>query len=121
MGYKILADLMVLLHFLWILFLFFGAYWGVRVRAVRILHLFGLALAFYTQLFDRYCPLTHLEVYFRSKHNPATTYAGSFLIYYLEKMVYLEIPHVLILALTVFLCVFNLVLYLGYREKGKGL
>ena len=112
---------MVLFHFLWILFLFFGVFWGVRNKTVRVFHLFGLTLAFYTQLFDRYCPLTQLEVYFRSKHDPATTYSGSFIIYYMEKIVYLQIPHVLILAVTIFLCVFNLVLYLGYWEKGNGL
>ena len=112
---------MVLFHFLWILFLFFGAFWGVRTRAVRIFHLFGLALAFYTQLFDRYCPLTHLEVYFRSKHNPASTYTGSFLIYYIEKIVYLQIPYFLILALTIFLCVFNLLIYIWYWKKGNRL
>lgn len=117
MEFKLLADLMVLFHLLWILFLFFGAFWGVRIRAVRILHLFGLALALYTQLLDRYCPLTHLEVYLRSRQNPAATYSGSFLIYYIEKVVYLEISYVLILIATVFLCGFNLFYYLSYRRK----
>lgn len=117
MIYKILADFIVLVHFFWILFLFFGALWGIRNKDVRLFHLLGLGLAFLIQVLDWYCPLTHLEVYFRSKHDPAMVYSGSFLIYYIEKMVYLQIPHYLILILTIFLCGFNLILYLGYFRK----
>lgn len=112
MGYRILADLLVFVHFLWILFLFFGAFWGIRHKTVRLFHLLGLALAFYIQVFDQYCPLTHLEFYFRSRQNPITNYSGSFIIYYMEKIVYLQIPQFLILIATVFLCVFNPLLYL---------
>ncbi len=112
--YKILADLTVLLHFLWILFLFFGALGGTRNKMVRYFHLFGLGLAFLIQVLDWYCPLTHLEVYFRSKHDPAMSYSGSFLIYYIEKVVYLQIPRYLILVLTIFLCGFNLFFYFGW-------
>ncbi len=97
MGYKILADLMVLFHFLWILFLFFGVFWGIRYKAVRLFHLFGLALAFF-QLFDKYCPLTHPEAFFRAKHNPAMHYRVSFIIYYMGKIVYLQVPPFLILG-----------------------
>ncbi len=120
MIYQILADLMVCLHFFWILFLFFGGFWGIRNKGVRLFHLFGLGLAFLIQVLDWYCPLTHLEVYFRSKHDPAMAYSGSFLIYYMEKIVYLQIPRYLILILTIFLCGFNLFLYLGYFRKWTG-
>ncbi len=120
MIYKILADLIVLLHFLWILFLFFGAFWGVRNKTARIIHLFGLGVAFLIQLCGWYCPLTHLEVYFRSKHDSAATYSGSFIIYYLEKMVYLQVPNYLILFATIVLCAFNLYLYFSYWRKREG-
>ena len=33
---------------------------------LRLFHLLGLGLAFLIQVLDWYCPLTHLEVYFRS-------------------------------------------------------
>ena len=46
-------------------------------------------------------------------------YSGSFLIYYIEKIVYLQIPRYLILLLTIFLCAFNLFLYFGYFRKWK--
>lgn len=108
---------MVCLHFFWILFLFFGAFWGVRNKGVRLFHLLGLGLAFLIQALDWYCPLTHLEVYCRSKYDPALAYSESFLMYYIEKMVYLQIPRSLILVLTILLCGFNLFLYLGYLKE----
>lgn len=120
MIYKISADLMVCLHFFWILFLFFGAFWGIRNKGARLFHLLGLGLAFLIQVLDWYCPLTHLEVYFRSKHEPAMAYSGSFLIHYMEKIVYLQIPRYLILILTILLCGFNLFLYLGWIRKWIG-
>ena len=116
MFYKVFADIVVLVHFLWILFLFFGAFWGIRNRAVRIFHISGLAFAFVIQIFDWYCPLTHLEFWLRSRHNPALAYTGSFIIYYVEKMVYLELSRSLILIFTVFLCGLNAWLYFARKR-----
>jgi len=111
MAYKILADGVVLVHFLWVLFLFFGAIWGIRNKAVRMIHLSGLAFAFIIQIFGWYCPLTYLEVWLRSKHDFALTYTGSFIIHYVERIVYIELSHYLIFALTLVLCGLNLWLY----------
>ena len=57
MLYKVAADVIVLTHLLWIIFLFFGAIWGVRNRIVKIIHLSGLLFAILIQVFDWYCPL----------------------------------------------------------------
>jgi hypothetical protein len=119
MVYKILADIVVLVHFLWILFLFFGAIWGVRNRGIKIFHLSGLAFAFIIQVCDWYCPLTHLEVWLRSKHSPALTYEGSFIIHYVEEIVYIDLSRYLVLVLTIFLCGFNAWFYLRKRGSSK--
>jgi hypothetical protein len=116
MIYKILADSTVLIHFLWILFLFIGALWGVKNKVAKIFHLSGLAFAFVIQIFDWYCPLTHLEVWLRSKHDSALTYTGSFIIYYVEKIVYLELSRFVVLLFTIFLCGFNLWVYLKKKK-----
>jgi hypothetical protein len=42
MNYKILADLVVVIHLLWIVHLLFGALPGVRYKPVRYLHIAGL-------------------------------------------------------------------------------
>ena len=119
MVYKILADIVVLIHFLWILFLFFGAILGVRNRAIKIFHLSGLAFAFIIQVFDWYCPLTHLEVWLRSKHSPTLAYAGSFIIYYVEEIVYIPLSRYVVLTLTILLCVFNAWFYLRRKHSSK--
>jgi Protein of Unknown function (DUF2784) len=117
MTYKILADFTLLIHLLWILFLFLGAYVGARYRVLRILHLSGLAFALITEILGWYCPLTYLEVWLRSKHDPRWVYAGSFIIHYVEKIVYLELSRTYVVIGTVLLVGFNLWYYLGRKTR----
>lgn len=112
MIFKLLADTAVLLHFLWIVFLVAGAVWGKRYALVKFLHLSGLAFALVIQVLGWYCPITHLEVWLRSRHDPALGYAGSFIAHYLEKLVYIEAPPWVIFILTVLLFSFNAWFYL---------
>jgi len=116
MFHKVLADFVVSVHFLWIFFLIFGALLGVRNKAIKYLHLSGLLFAILLQIFGWYCPLTHLEVWLRSRHNPSIAYAGSFIIHYVERLVYLEISTTVVLALTIFLSLFNLWVYSRMRK-----
>lgn len=115
MLYKVLADSVVLVHFLWVLFLIFGGVWGRRNRTVKVVHVSGLIFAVIIETCDWYCPLTHLEVWFRSRHNPAEAYAGSFIIHYLEELLYIRLPRHLVAVLTVALAGFNLWLYRGRK------
>jgi hypothetical protein len=116
MIFKILADVVVLTHFLWILFLFFGAFLGRKNRTLKIFHLSGLLFAIFIQVFDWYCPLTHLEVWLRSKHDPDLTYSGSFIIHYVEYIVYIELSRFFIFASTIFLFGFNAWFYLKKKK-----
>ena len=118
MTYKILADAVVLIHFFWILFLFFGACVGVKVRRLRILHLSGLTFALIIQFLGWYCPLTYLEVWLRSKHDPRLAYAGSYIIHYVEKMIYLDLSRMPIVIGTVILVGLNIWFYFG-RKRGR--
>ena len=117
MLYRLLADFVVLLHFLWIVFLFLGAIWGRKNGILKIFHLAGLCFALVTQIFGWCCPLTYLEVWLRSKHDPRWLYAGSFIIHYVEKIVYLELSRTLVAVGTVILVGFNVWLYLGRKKK----
>ncbi len=117
MIYKLLADIIVIAHFLWIMFLILGAFLGVKKLAIKIFHISGLVFAFIIQLFDWYCPFTHLEVWLRAKHDPALTYKGSFIIHYVEKIVYIQLSRHLVLILTIFLCGFNVWFYLRERKS----
>jgi hypothetical protein len=115
LPYGLLADAVVAVHFLWILFLILGGWWGRRIRAVARIHLAGLAFAFLIESFDWYCPLTHLEVWLR-REGPHAGYAESFLTHYLNRLIYIDLPHPLIVWLTLILCAANAWLYLSSRK-----
>ena len=117
MPYGVFADGVVLIHFLWILFLVCGAFWGVKNWAVRIFHISGLVFAVVIQLFDWYCPFTYLEAWLRSMQNLATAYPSSFIVYYVQKIVYIELSHPTIILLTFFLCGFSAWLYLRKKKE----
>lgn len=111
MIYKLLADAVVLLHLGWIIFLFVGAVWGRKCKAVRIVHLGGLAFALISEIFDWICPSTHLEVWLRAKSGPALTYTGSFIVHYVEELIYIDVSRTAILICTVILAAFNIWMY----------
>lgn len=115
--YKVTADLVVVVHFLWIVFLFLGGIWGRRNSFIKIFHLSGIGFAIFIQIFGLFCPLTYIEVWLRSKHDPQLAYSGSFIIYYLEKLIYIEVPGYLIFIFTIALFVFNIWLYLKKKIK----
>lgn len=119
MIYMVLSDAVVIVHFIWILFLIFGAIPGVRWKSVKIFHISGLTFAMVIQAFNWYCPLTYLEVWLRSKQNPSATYTGSFIAHYAEKIVYLDLPRWVILAGTAFVVGFNTWIYLRRRPKAR--
>jgi hypothetical protein len=53
----------------------------------------------------------------RSRHDSALTYAGSFIIHYAEKIVYLELSRTLIFFLTLLLCGLNVWFYLRKKKR----
>ncbi|MCK4738864.1 MAG: DUF2784 domain-containing protein [Deltaproteobacteria bacterium] len=119
MLYRFIADIAVLVHFLWIVFLFFGAFAGVRYRAVKVVHIIGLGYALVLHAFGWYCPLTHVEAWARRQHDPELVYAGSFIIHYLEELIYFTLPDSFLLLFTIILCAFNAWYYFR-KGKGKG-
>ena len=111
MLFRILADSVFLVHFLWIVFLIFGAIAGRRYKTVKYTHIGGLVFAVTLQVFDWYCPLTHLEVWLRARHDPSLAYTGSYIIHYLEKIIYIEMDRRVIVVLTIALCGLNAWIY----------
>ncbi len=89
MVWKLIADALVVLHLLWILFIMFGALVGRRIRWVKALHIFSLGFSFLLQLFQGICPLTYLEVWLRRQHDASLAYTGDFIAHYAERLVYL--------------------------------
>ena len=121
MLYRILADIVVLVHLFWILFLIAGACWGRKNRAVMTVHGTGLIFALVSQISGWYCPLTYLEVWLREKQYASEAYPGSFIAHYAEKIVYSEVAPAHVFVLTLVLAVFNLLIYCTALKKKKPL
>ena len=112
MFYSISADIIVVLHLLWILFLIFGAFPGRRYKWIKVVHIGGVIYALIIQVFGWFCPLTHLEAWLRRMHDPSQSYSGSFIIYYIEKIVYIGISPDIILLLTALIALMSVRVYM---------
>ena len=117
MLYRIAADITVLLHFLWIIFLIFGAFIGRRYKWGKRIHTGGIIFALVIQFFGWYCPFTYLEIWLRQMHDPSQSYSGSFIIHYVEKIVYIDLHPKVILVLTIILAVISALLYFPLKSK----
>jgi hypothetical protein len=105
----LLASLALVAHLLWILFVVFGGLVFLRFPWGRLVHLVAVGAALLMQWLELTCPLTLLEQEFLRQAG-GTSYEGSFLIHYLERLVYPAIPLGVITALTVLLLVVTIVL-----------
>jgi hypothetical protein len=119
MPYRLFADSVVFIHFLWILFLIFGGFWGRKNRLVRYIHIPGVIFGCIVELCDLYCPLTHLEVWLRERQYPAYGYGGSFIEHYLEKLIYISLPRWVIVVMALSLLVGNCMLYMVGRPRQR--
>lgn len=118
MLFQLAADMVVIVHFLWILFIAFGAWLGRRVLWVKWLHIGALAFSVVLQISGWICPLTHLEVWLRTRSDRGLGYTGDFIAHYVERLVYLTVPPHLVLMAT--LLIVGLSLW-AYRPKGDRL
>lgn len=86
-----LADIVILVHFWWILFLAFGIVFVLMKSKWAFLHAGGLLFALFLNLFEWYCPLTYIENYLHSQHSAGLLYDRPFLVHYLNRIVYPEV------------------------------
>ena len=84
---RILADLVVLVHFGFILFVVLGGFLAFRWRRVPWLHLPAAAWGTAIEVFGWICPLTPLENRLRRASGEAG-YAGGFIEHYLIPVIY---------------------------------
>jgi hypothetical protein len=121
MVYKILADIIVMVHFAWILFMLVGFILTLRGFfykeffnrwLFRMFHLFGIIYVSLLAMMGKYCPLTVWENTLRSRYDPNLAYAGSFMIHYVEKLVYPDINPLIIQIPTTFIAVFTIIVFI---------
>ena len=101
LPYQLLADVVLALHVAIVVFVVGGlvfiivgnlrAWRGVNALWFRAAHLAAIAVVVAEAWFGAICPLTSLEMWLRAKAG-ATTYAGSFIEYWLQRILYYEAP-----------------------------
>lgn len=87
MFYALMADAVVVLHLLFIVFVLSGALLALRWRGWILLHLPAMAWGMAVEFLHLYCPLTPLENHLRLKAGIAG-YEGDFIGHYLIPLIY---------------------------------
>lgn len=87
MGYSLLADAVVLVHGLFVLFVVVGGFAVLRWRGLAWFHLPAAVWGAFIELTGGVCPLTHLEVWLRRRAGGAG-YEGGFIAHYLVPLIY---------------------------------
>ena len=92
MFYQFAADIVIVIHFLWIAFVILGfpvLLWLNSARW-RLIHLAAVIWMVLMQLTRSICPLTHLEAWLKSEGQGAEVYSGKFIIETLERLIYVD-------------------------------
>jgi hypothetical protein len=106
-----IAILILSAHLAWIGLVIFGALW-TRGRPIwSTLHILALLWGIVAEVGPWPCPLTLAETYFEAGAG-ASAYQGSFLLHYLDAIVYPDLPAWAVTLAGVAVCVFNLAIYI---------
>lgn len=101
---------MLVLHLAWLVFVIFGAL-VTRGRPVLTgLHLAALVWGIAVEVGPWPCPLTAAEQYFQQKA-AMTPYTQSFLVHYLDRLIYPEVDEAVLVPIAVAVCLVNLAVY----------
>ncbi|RLB65571.1 MAG: DUF2784 domain-containing protein [Deltaproteobacteria bacterium] len=120
MGYRLAADLTLILHLLFIIFILFGGLLCLHRIRWAWLHLPAIVWGVWVEWTSGICPLTPLENYFRQRSSDQG-YPGGFIVRYLIPIIYPEQLTILIQwLLGALVLVINIFVYLYvFRKKRK--
>ena len=109
--YEIVANLTLIIHFAFILFVIFGALLFFITTKIIFIHIPAFIWGSYIELTNSICPLTYLENWLLHKAN-LTTYSEGFIQNYLVPIVYpINLTKDLQIFLGIGLIVTNIVIY----------
>jgi len=109
--YELAAGIILIIHFLFILFVLFGALLFFVAKKMVFIHIPAIIWGSYIELTHSICPLTYLENWFLHKAN-LTTYSEGFIQNYLVPIVYpMNLTKDLQIFLGIGLIVINIVIY----------
>lgn len=110
MAYRILADLVLTLHFCFVLFVAFGGLLALRRRWVASLHLPAVVWGVLVECFFWACPLTTLENSLRGLGGESG-YTDGFIDHYVSAVLYARISPQFRMTLGLLLIGLNLLVY----------
>lgn len=110
MTYRILAELVLVLHFCFVLFVVLGGVLVLRWRPLLWLHLPAVAWGVLVQCFFLTCPLTLVENRLRRLGGDAG-YAGGFVEHYISAILYADVSRQFQVMLGLLLAALNLAVY----------
>ena len=117
--YEFAADLTLIVHFAFIIFVVFGALLFFVSTKIIYVHVPALIWGIYIELTHSVCPLTYLENWFLQKVN-LTTYSEGFIQNYLVPVVYpMNLTDDLQTYLAIVLIVANMLMYGLIISKSK--
>ncbi len=111
MGYRLLADAVLIVHLAFIAFVVLGGILVLHRSWVAWLHLPAVAWGAWIEFTGRICPLTPLEIGLRARGGEAT-YSGGFIERYITALIYpdgLDRHHQIVLG--TFVLVLNAAIY----------
>lgn len=121
MVYRILANIVVLIHLILVLFMIHGFFFTIFALfkrklldkwLLRTTHLVGISCVVIINILDKSCPLTIWENVLRAKYDPYATYPGSFIASYLVKILYPNVHSLIINIPTILIGMFTLLIYI---------
>ena len=117
--YEFAADLTLIVHFAFIIFVVFGALLFFVSTKIIYVHVPALIWGIYIEITHSICPLTYLENWFLQKAN-LTTYSEGFIQNYLVPVVYpMNMTDDLQTYLAIVLIVANMIMYGLIISKSK--
>ena len=109
--YEIAANLVLIIHFAFILFVVFGALFFFASAKIIFIHIPTLIWGSYIMFTHSVCPLTHLENWLLHKANLAT-YSEGFIQHYIIPIVYpIGLSKDLQIYLGITLIILNIIIY----------
>ena len=121
----IVADILMVLHFLWAAFMVIGLPLGLVIESpvLRWTHFTGMVVTAFFAATGIYCPLTVLEETLRLGSDKSLTFEGGFLYHHLSSLLYPRIEPWILRAASVFwgaLTVLSMILVKPKKRENSG-
>lgn len=110
MAYRVLAEIVLVLHFGFVIFVVFGGLPVMRRRRIAWLHLPAVIWGILVEFFQWACPLTTIENRLRELGGEAG-YATGFIDHYISAMLYAPFSPYVRVSFGLLLIGFNLLVY----------